>query len=119
MFHALARCCADMLIGIAKPSRSQPAWRQVYRALEHGQAKQSMKKSALQAFPQSIQYFSNYFVTLQEARHRADYDPASTFSRTEVLRYIGETKDAIRQFKSAAKSDKTAFAAFVLFKLRT
>ena len=107
-----------MLIGIAKPSRSQPAWRQVYRALEHGQAKQSMKKPALRAFPLSIQYFSNYFVTLQEERHRADYDPASTFSRTEALRYVGEAKDAIRQFERVAKSDKRAFAAFVLFKMR-
>ena len=39
LFHALARCCADTLVGATPASRSQTAWTQTYRALEHGYAK--------------------------------------------------------------------------------
>ena len=56
LFHALARCCANMLVGVATPaSRSQQAWTQVYRALEHGHAKNQCCKleDKLSRFPQT------------------------------------------------------------------
>ena len=33
-FHALAQDCADRLVGTTR-QRSEPAWRQAYRALDH------------------------------------------------------------------------------------
>ena len=36
LFHCLATCCADMIVGGAGADRSEPAWRQAYRALDHG-----------------------------------------------------------------------------------
>jgi uncharacterized protein (UPF0332 family) len=51
LFHCLARECADLLIGGNNAKRSDEAWRQVYRALEHGIAKDRCKnKAAIKKF---------------------------------------------------------------------
>ena len=55
---------------------------------------------------------------MQGLRHLADYDPFQQFSRLEVTQLIGETKTAIVQLEDAPRSDRRAFAVFVLFDLR-
>ena len=119
MFHCLARCCADTLIGSRSADRSRPAWRRVYRALEHGFAKNSCKNQTItKKFPKDIEDFANTFVSLQRKRHSADYDPFSQFTKLEVERDISATRDAIERFQSTPIKDRRAFAAFVLFKNR-
>ena len=39
MFHCLAKCCADTIVGGRGATRSSAAWTQAYRALDHGQAR--------------------------------------------------------------------------------
>jgi len=66
MFHCLARCCADTLIGSSGADRSKPAWRQVYRALDHGFAKNSCRNQEfIKKFPKDIEDFANSFVSMQ------------------------------------------------------
>ena len=58
LFHTLAKTNADLLTAKTKSSRSQPAWQQAYRGLEHGSAgKACEQKAVMQKFPQSIQKF--------------------------------------------------------------
>jgi hypothetical protein len=45
MFHAMAKECADTIAGTGR-HRSDKAWVQVYRALEHGVAKNACKQVA-------------------------------------------------------------------------
>ena len=119
MFHCLARCCADTLVGSRSADRSRPAWRQVYRALEHGLAKNSCRnQTIIKRFPKDIEDFANAFVSLQEKRHLADYDPFSQFTKLEVNSDIAATRDAIERFQSVPIKDRRAFAVFVLFKSR-
>ena len=119
MFHCLASCCADTLVGSQGADRSKPAWRQVYRALEHGFAKNSCRnQSIVKKFPKEIEDFANAFVALQEKRHSADYDPLSSFSKLEVISDIAATRQTIKSFRSVHIKDRRAFAAFVLFKTR-
>ena len=183
MFHCLARCCADTLVGSRSADRSRPAWRQVYRALEHGFAKNSCRnQTIIKRFPKDIEDFANTFlliheaqqgcrdatyepsrfpvavpypsphratpayvvvtssdldtsrnkasvsglswtsrntfVSLQEKRHLADYDPFSQFTKLEVNSDIAATRDAIERFQSVPIKDRRAFAVFVLFKSR-
>jgi uncharacterized protein (UPF0332 family) len=75
LFHTLARCCADMMIGSSSATRSKAAWRQVYRALDHNFAREACQKKAIRKFPKEIQDFANAFITMQKKRHNADYDP--------------------------------------------
>lgn len=69
-------------------------------------------------FSDEIQDFANAFVTLQEKRHDADYDPFAKFTKSEVLADIELADAAIKKISSATASDARAFAIHVLFKNR-
>lgn len=118
LFHQLAKSCADLLIGGTGATRSGAAWRQVYRALEHGACKNACKNNKLSEFPQELQDFANLFVTLQEKRHSADYDPDAKAYKSAVLLDIGQVESVIDGFEAVSLKDRRAFAAFVLFKQR-
>ncbi len=122
LFHALANCCADMLAGSTRASRSQRAWRQAYRALEHGFAKnQCINQSVMTRFPSEIQGFGEVFAGMQVLRHIADYDPDPdyVFTRSRALQRIEDSEEAIRGFENTATSDRRAFAIYVLLRLRS
>lgn len=117
MFHTLARCAADLLIGGPGSKRSALAWQQVYRALEHGAAKNAcLMSDKLALFPKKIQDFANVFVAMQEKRHKADYDPKAKTRKSEVSTDIDVVEGVIEDFESVSIKDRRAFAAFVIFK---
>lgn len=116
MFHVLARCCADMMIGGPSAARSKPAWCQVYRSLEHKPARDACGHPRITGFPVEIQDFANVFKSMQEKRHKADYDPQEKVYKSAVLLDIDQVKLAIERFEMAPLRDRRAFAAFVLFR---
>ena len=119
LFHALARNGADLLVGAHDSARSKQAWRQVYRALEHGAAKNAChNQSIISQFPRPIQNFADLFVTMQIKRHDADYDPAKRYTRSEVLRDIADVETALAAFAAQPRRDRQAFSAYVLFRAR-
>ena len=119
LFHTLSLCCANMLVGRTPGSRSQPAWRQVYRALEHGYAKQQCSnQKMLSKFPQQIQEFGRLFVAMQRQRQNADYDPDVQFFRSNARRLIDQSKKVLSEFGDTDARDQQAFAVHVLFKVR-
>jgi hypothetical protein len=118
LFHCMAENCADMLVGTLGTNRSQPAWQQAYRALQHGTAKQRCRQDKIQRFPLQIQRFVDRFVTMQEKRESADYDPAGTFEQLAVIGDINLSEDAITQFRQAPEQDRRSFAVYVLLNLR-
>jgi hypothetical protein len=70
LFHCLAKCCADMLVGASKAGVSPEAWKQVYRSLEHGYCKgPCSNRTVVSKLPQAIQDFANHFVQMQAKRH--------------------------------------------------
>ena len=118
LFHCLARSCADALAG--GPSHSvgnRPAWRQVYRTLEHGQAKKRCAQ-APSRFPKEIRQFGRRFVALQNKRHSADYDPDHRVRKTEVVADIEDVRTTITRFLATPVGDRRAFAIHVLMKAR-
>lgn len=119
MFHCLARASADLLVGGAGAARSKHAWKQVYRAIDHGPAKTACRDNdVVSQFPKPIEDFANTFVTMQTKRISADYDPTSKFSKSEVVQDIVTVKSAIAAFSAQARKDRVAFCAFVLFRKR-
>jgi len=118
MFHCLAHNCADLLVGGTNAIRSKHAWRQTYRALEHGFAKSACKDGLISQFPKAIEDFANNFVAMQEKRHSADYDPSIRLTKSEVTADIATAREAIARFQAEPKKDRRAFAAHVLFKKR-
>lgn len=118
LFHCLMRTCADSFVGATKAQRSDAAWRQVYRALDHGNCKKRCAQVDKFDFPQPILDFATVFIEMQDKRHRADYHPAPSLIRSEVMADIEESENAIGGLERSKRRDKRAFAAFVLFPRR-
>lgn len=118
LFHCLADCCANMLAGNAQDNRSSPAWRQTYRALQHTTARRRCLRATINRFPSAIRNFAKLFASMQVKRHSADYDPDAAFLKSDVIQYIDEAEDAIKQFNSAPRHDRRAFAIYVLLDIR-
>lgn len=116
MFHTLAKSCADLLIGAEDADRRMPAWRQVYRALDHGQAKRHCSQPEIKKFPQSIQDFANTFAAMQIRRQSADYDPTYAATALEARYDIDAVESVVAEFLASPETHKRAFAAWVLFK---
>ncbi len=110
---------ADLLVGGTGANRSDPAWRQVYRAVDHGPTKNAcLDKTTIQKFPKPVEDFASLFVTLQLKRHEAEYDPFSRFTKSGVEQDIDMVERVIANFSAAPIKDRRAFCAFVLFKKR-
>ena len=120
MFHCLAVCCADLLVGGVGAERSEPAWRQAYRALEHGAARQRCNRTAIiQKFPVEIREFADRFAGMQQKRHRADYGPEARYDKDDVLQDITNVAEAIAKFQRVPVKDRRAFAVYLLLPLRS
>ena len=119
LFHCLANCCADTLVGGPGSGRSEPAWHQAYRALQHGTTRSRCNNlGMIQRFPVEIQDFARQFVRMQRKREDADYDPSLTLVRADVIVAIERTEQCIAQFDAAPDRDRRAFAVYVLLNLR-
>lgn len=114
MFHALARLCADSLVGTQPAKRSNKAWVEVYRGLGHSDSLKMCKRAHQKSFPQSIKDFADSFQLLQAERHRADYDPTARFTKDDAIKYVNMAEAAISALKTVPILDKKAFAAWVL-----
>ncbi len=117
VFLELCATCADSIVGRSR--RNTAAWRQVYRAVEHGYAKhQCLNKAKLQEFSREISDFAESFAAFQDIRHDADYDPSSSFRLHDALVIIESARVAIANLRSASKNERTDFAVWVLLKHR-
>jgi hypothetical protein len=123
IFHCLAGLCANAIVG--RTNKKVLAWRLAYRAIEHGKAKtdcirfaNEMKGLGDRSFG-VLSELCLIFVELQDARHRADYDPRpcelSRFGVFALIRRSEAVVDEVRKLKRAYVQD---FAAHIIFKER-
>lgn len=119
LFHCLANCCADLLVGSPGSDRSEPAWLQTYRALQHGTARaRCNNRGIIQRFPVEIQEFAQQFTFMQRKREDADYGPSLTLEQVNVIGDIERTEQCIARFNSVPDKDRRAFAVYILLNLR-
>lgn len=117
LFHSCAELCADELIG--KRYRLSDEWVLAYRAIEHGQTKKRMKAASSGDRDLGVKFFAQLFVSLQELRHQADYDPSPPrYNRSSALSLIDDCEAAITGLMNANASDRRWLASFVVFKER-
>ncbi len=120
LFHTLCLCCADSLAGTNGNTQNRKEWHRIYRALEHGLARnQCENKQLMVEFIQEVQNFGGLFVEAQRLRQIADYAYAPSFTRSEVANLIDEAERAIVAFNAADQDERRAFAIHVLFRQRT
>ena len=118
MFHALARTCANALVGKTPSRRPNKAWVEVYRGLSHGICQRACKRASQVDFPGSVKNFADAFQQLQEQRHRADYDPNTRFTKFDGETWCELARLSIASLRSASDVDKRAFATWVLISSR-
>ena len=118
-FHALGRMCADSFAGTIEAERSNRAWIEVYRSLNHSNALSACRKAIREKdpidFPQPIKTFADGFIQLLEYRNPANYDPNMQAVKSETIDVIDLSESSISYIRSANKKDSTAFASWVLF----
>ena len=114
VFHALARMCADALVGDVEADRPNKAWVEVYRGLDHGKCKNACAGAKNVAFPRELRDFADAFGQLQSARHQADYDPTFEPNFEEASLYIALADRNIATLEAVKPVDQKAFSAWVL-----
>ena len=112
LFHELCRQVADQHVGATL--RRDTRYALIYRSLDHGRAKDTCKKVA--ADPKSSAEAAEVavtFVTLQEARHQADYNPVPRFRVSEAHAHFLDAEAAINALR-AGFTDKPLFLSKLL-----
>ena len=118
LFHCLARCCADSMVGTVGARRSEEAWQQAYRALEHGQAAARCQLQLVRHFPIEVRNFAGEFSRAQFARHEADYEAGGRWQKSKVDQFIVGAESALQDFKRVSLKDRKAFAVHLTLKRR-
>lgn len=119
IFHAICQSNADTLAGDNPQDRDRMAWRQAYRALEHGYARQRCRQARTDGrFSAAVQSLADFFADTQSLRNLADYDPGRTFSQQQVLVAIAEAIAHVEAFRAVPTRERRAFAVFVLMRER-
>lgn len=117
VFLYLCATCANCIVGASR--QNAPAWRQVYRAVEHEYARrQCLNKAVMGKFSEPINDFAEALVFLQDIRRKADYDPSSSFRLHDVFAQVNSARVAIVKLRSASKNERLDFAVWILLKNR-
>lgn len=115
LFHALARLCADKLVGFSKP---WDVYSPIYRSLDHGKAKDIFKRISSHRGP-DVAIIWQTFILLQERRHTADYDPSPfPFGRAETLDLIEQSRQAVVQISTLSDDDRLFVATQLVARTR-
>lgn len=109
LFHLLVREATQRLLRGSALDRFRPG---LARAFQH-RAMRSASSSILSggtlkgfgkiAVPTDLFAVAEAFVTLQEERHRADYDLSSPFTRTEALTFVEKAEYAFNCWRTVRK----------------
>ncbi len=117
VFHALAKLCADELLGDRSDTRTEEYVR-IYRSLEHGTLKTAFKASPVKRVV-ALQKIGNRVVLLQSERIRSDYLPSQAlYTSDQCLDLVNSAKSAVRSIAGLSRSDRRSLAVYLLFKNR-
>lgn len=129
VFHHLVRSCADHIAG--KSRRKTAEYRLVYRSFQHSHLRSicdEAKKTSLPArlttacglgsFGTELRECAELFITLQDTRHAADYDPQERFSKLLAEQLITDAVTAILRFEAAPEQERRALIYLFSFRLR-
>ncbi len=114
LFHWLARCAADSLVGVGETSGE--SWARVYRALNHRDLRQRCQKGRVPpSTPYPLRQLGTALVQLQPIRNGADYNPVARFAKRDVLAQVDAARGILDDLERTAQSERRAFAVHVLF----
>ncbi|TXN68843.1 hypothetical protein [Methylobacterium sp. WL6] len=117
LFHALAEFCGRELVGAWTP---WAPFRQVYRSLDHGQARKVFESFRTNAdASDGLKRIGESFRVLQKLRHDADYDPGFRTARREVEDLIDQAREAIALLEQLGTVERKFLAVRLIGRTRT
>ncbi len=117
VFHALAKMCADQLIGFSKPWE---VYTPIYRSIDHGGDRKVLREARKDpASGPTVAAIGVIFSGLYDKRIEADYVPEPfKYSRREVKDLIQEARDAITSIDTLSPETKLRLAVQFVTKSR-
>lgn len=120
LLHFVCSSAADMYFGEDEQSRRKPAWRHIFRGVNHGTVLAGCRdKEFVRMFPYAFEFFAETYLNAHESRISSEYDPFDTYLLSNVLNMITETEKALNGFEVADCDDRKAFLARLMFPKRT
>ena len=130
LFHKVLRTGADRFMGVG--AQRSGGFKLLYRGFNHGQMRKvciELDKATLSPsfqvklgrtiVSQEMRDFATGFIQLQDARHRADYDPSPTpFSISDSNDLIDVANDAMAKFDQAGADERVDVLAMMLVNSR-
>jgi uncharacterized protein (UPF0332 family) len=129
LFHAVTTEAADDLVG--KTHRQTPRYMLVYRSVAHRGLRRlcnDIVKDSLpgrysgiapdSGFGADLQFFAAALVELQDRRHRADYDPLFSPTRSNAVLAVQRSKAALARLREADRALRRAFLTLAIFSPR-
>ena len=120
-FHALTTSNADALIGPVHDQLTADAWTQIYRGLNHGQAKSQLEPEVKRNQPRlsaDTLNFAGLFCKLQDERHNADYNPRANSTVQTANTWLDRVEAAITDFLMTSQSERAAVVILTLTRSR-
>ena len=116
-FHALARVCADTLLG--EDRRGNDAYEKVYRALDHGPLRNAFKAGPLMTAV-ALKQIGDLIVPLQNARMLADYAPPRVgfYQESEARDRVAEAREIVERLENLSEADRLTLTVQLIFKDR-
>ena len=116
LFLHLCDATANLMVGSLRPEPGRrAAWQRMYRVLQHGATRNKCEnRREVRQFSAGIQDFAEILLNAQDARHNADYDPFSRYTRQQVLNLVAKTYDAIEAFNATPRNERLHFIAYLL-----
>jgi uncharacterized protein (UPF0332 family) len=116
VFHALAGCCADVVLPEA--DKLSDEYERVYRALDHGPLRTAFANKPLKDLPK-LNEIGGHVVRLQSERHRADYFPdRKLFTQYQCAELIHTARVVVELLDSLTQQERRTLAVSLLFRNR-
>ena len=132
LFHLLVTDATEAAFGASRDPLRRAMRHALARAFDHGTMMQASKALSSGNLPATcdpvrrlmvvsadLKRVAKVFADLQAARHRADYDMAEPFRRSEVSKLLEELDDAWSRWKRLCKTDEAAFFLMLLAHYRS
>jgi uncharacterized protein (UPF0332 family) len=130
LFHTILRAAAQRFMGPGNESAA--GFSLLYRGFQHGQMRQVcevlrartlnsrfQKTLRVSAVSQDQRDFARAFTDLQDARQRADYDPAARFQPADASDFVDMAEVAMAAFDRIDAREKADVLALLLVGARS
>lgn len=120
LYYVLFHRICETLVEPLGQDVENPAFRETYLTLyrlpDHGFIEKRCSEVLKQGFDDRIKDFARQLISLKNKRHRADYDPLSKWSISEVENDLEAVTKIMSDYEMTDPAERVRFAYFISIK---